>query len=138
MQTTGVIKQQNYRTVRNIAIGFYFNALNIASEHHSTRILSPSTTDYTPLILMCPVSSIMLINKNYSLNSHQDLRWGGLYAITVTYQLSTEQSATQAQYAVLLLTRHTAGRITSTNTLPPETNCSPQLIPTINHRTNPH
>ena len=83
------------------------------------------------------VSFIMYINRNYSLNSHHDLKWGGLNDITVISYLRTEPYDIPAPSAILSLTRHPAGRNTSTNVLPPEKNYSPKLIPTVNYRSNP-
>ena len=110
---TGLTKHQYYRIVRTIVTSFHFNALNIIPDLHSTSILSPSTTDYIPLILMYTVIFIMPTSVNFSLTSDQDPKWDSMYATSVTYQLPTEQSPILVQYKVLPLTRNIAGRNTS-------------------------
>ena len=68
------------------------------------------------------VSFIIYINRNYSLNSYHDLKWNGLNDITVISYLRTEPYDIPASSAILSLSRHPAGRNTSTNVLPPEKN----------------
>ena len=83
---------------------------------------------------MFPVLYIIHTNRNFSLNSLHDLKWDGSYVS----QILTALSAILVQYAILSLTRHTAGANTYIHILLPGINFSPTSTHKINLRTNQH